>query len=79
MREDEADERSSGERRQMRRKMQGAMEREACEGRLGSRPGGAARQSGQDGTHHGALRDRSETFREVNRLRYSYMIFFLFI
>lgn len=43
------------------------MERETREGGLGSRPGGAARQSGQDGTHHGALRDRFETVCEVSR------------
>lgn len=47
--------------------MQSAVERETREGGLGPRPGVAARQSGQDRTHHGALRDRSKTVREVSR------------
>lgn len=67
MREDEASERSGGQRREMQGKMQGAVERETCEGGFGPRSGGAARQGGQDWTHHGALRDRLETVREVSR------------
>lgn len=49
----------------MQGKVQSAVERETREGGVGSRPGGPACQSGEDGTHHGALRDRSKTIREV--------------
>lgn len=74
MREDEAAERSDGQRGEMQGQMQGAVEREACEGGLGSRPGGAARSGGQDGTDHGALRDRSEAVREVSLPPHMYAI-----
>lgn len=76
MRQDEADGRSGGERGEVQREMQGAVERETREGGLGPRPGGAARQGGQDGAHHGALRDRSEAVREVSRCRFFYSLNF---
>lgn len=49
----------------MQGKVQSAVERETREGGVGPRPGGPACQSGEDGAHHGALRDRSKTIREV--------------
>lgn len=66
--EDETGERSGGQRREMQRQMQSTVEREAREGGLGPRPGGAARQGSENGTYHGALRDRSETVREVRSI-----------
>lgn len=49
----------------MQGKMQGAVERETREGRVGARARGATSQSRQDWTYHRALRDRSEAVREV--------------
>lgn len=66
MREDEAGERAGGQRGEMQGKMQGAVERETREGGPGPRSRDATRQGGQDGTHHGTLRDRPKTIREVS-------------
>lgn len=65
MREGEARRRAGGERGEVQGKVQSAVERETREGGVGPRPGGPACQSGEDGAHHGALRDRSKTIREV--------------
>lgn len=64
MREGEARGGAGGERGEVQGKVQSAVERETREGGVGPRPGGPACQSGEDGAHHGALRDRSETVRE---------------
>jgi len=53
-------------------KMPGAVERETRERRPGPRPGSAARPGSEDWTHHGALRDRSETVREVSHENFKY-------
>lgn len=66
MREGEARGGAGGERGEVQGKVQSAVERETREGGVGPRPGGPACQSGEDGAHHGALRDRSETVREVS-------------
>lgn len=57
----------------MQREVQGAVERETREGGVGPRSGGAARQGGQDGTHHGALRDRFKTVCEVSRFTIQFL------
>ncbi|XP_076765419.1 uncharacterized protein LOC143432585 isoform X2 [Xylocopa sonorina] len=66
--ESKARRRQDWDRGKVQGKVQSAVERETREGGVGPRPRGPARQSGEDGAHHGTLRDRSEAVRQPQNL-----------